>query len=273
MANDLFNYYRISDDIGFKLSRGGFLSALYLLQSSSLIQAPVYPGTSGNLIIHGIGFELYFKIHVMKNHIRFYYISALAIFLFACNNNTDPVKEAKKENKEKIDSQVTTEPRMDSIAAMVAKEDADFMVNAASGGMLEVQLGQLAQTNSRNRRVKEFGTIMIKDHEEGGKKLKALAASKNITLPDSISNRQQREKERLQKKNGDAFDNAYINMMIEDHKKDIRDFEKQANNGTNPDIKAFASNSLKMLQAHLDSAINLQKMVGKKVQVGPPPYD
>ena len=208
----------------------------------------------------------------MKALIHFYYISAVTIFLFGCNNNADPVKEAKKENKEKIDSQVTTQSRTDSIAMMLSKEDADFMVNAASGGMLEVQLGQLAQTHSRNQRVKDFGAMMIRDHGESGEKLKALAASKNITLPDSISNRQQKQKERLQKKNGATFDKAYINMMTGDHKKDLREFEKQASDGTNPDIKAFASDNLKMLQKHLDSATNIQKAVTKKLEVGPPPY-
>ena len=203
----------------------------------------------------------------------FIYISAVAIFLVACNNNADPVKEAKKENKEKIDSLVTTEPDVDSVAMTFSKEDADFIVNAVSGGMLEVQLGQMAQTHSRNQRVKDFGAMMIKDHETAEKKLKALAASKNITLPDSISNRQQKEKDRLQKKKGDAFDEAYINLMTADHKKDLREFEKEADNGTNPDIKAFASDNLKILQKHLDSAANIQKVVSKKIEVSPPPYN
>jgi putative membrane protein len=203
----------------------------------------------------------------------FIYISSLAIFLFGCNNSADPVKEAKKENKEKIDSLVTTEPHVDSVAMMVSKEDADFIVNAASGGMLEVQLGQLAQTHSRNKRVKDFGAMMIKDHEAAEKKMKALAVSKNITLPDSISNRQQKEKDRLQKKKGEAFDEAYINLMTADHKKDLREFEKEAADGTNPDIKAFASDNLKILQKHLDSATNIQKIVSKKIEVSPPPYN
>ena len=103
--------------------------------------------------------------------------------------------------------------------------------------------------------------------------MKALAASKNITLPDSITNRQQKEKDRLQKKKGDAFDEAYINLMTADHKKDLREFEKEADNGTNPDIKAFASDNLKILQKHLDSAANIQKVVSKKIEVSPPPYN
>lgn len=211
----------------------------------------------------------------MKSLIHFYYTPALIFLFFSCNNGpADPVKNAKKENREKIDSQITTQRRVDSVTVLPSKGDADFLVNAASGGMLEVQLGQLAQTNSLNQRVKNFGAMMIKDHGEAGEKLKALAASKNITLPDSISNHQQKEKERLQQKRGNAFDEAYINIMVDDHKKDIREFEKEATSGTNEDIKAFASNNLPLLHMHLDSAASIQKAVNKKMRAVPvtPPY-
>ena len=136
----------------------------------------------------------YSKMIFMRYQVHFYI--ALIILLTACNGGTDSVKDAKEENKEKIDSQVSAQKQIDSTAAAVlpTKEDADFLVNAASGGMLEVQLGELAQTNSRNQRVKNFGAMMVRDHKEGGEKLKTLAASKNITLPDSISNRQQKRK-------------------------------------------------------------------------------
>jgi len=201
----------------------------------------------------------------MKSLICFCYISALIILSFSCNNGpADPVKTAKEENTEKIDSQMDTQRHVDSVAALPTKEDADFVVNAASGGMLEVQLGQLVQTRSKNQRVKQFASMMVKDHGAGAEKLKALARSKNITLPDSISNQQQKEKQQLQLKKGAALDEAYINLMVDDHKNDIREFEKQAMNGTYPDVKAFARDNLRMLHIHLDSALSIQKTFVKK---------
>jgi len=206
----------------------------------------------------------------MKKAFQFYYISAIVILLFGCNSGTDPVKEAKKENTEKIDSQAKTQASNDSVAAQPSVADADFLVNAASGQMLEMQLGQLAQENARNERVKRFGAMMIKDHGEGVEKLKALASSKKIALPDSISNRQQKEKGQLQQKKGAAFDEAYIAMMVDDHKKDIQEFEREATNGTNEAIKAFARDNLRMLHIHLDSATNVQKAIPKKMRTVPP---
>ena len=92
---------------------------------------------------------LFDKTIVMKKAFQFYCISAMVILLFGCNSGTDPVKEAKKENTEKIDSQAKTQASNDSVAALPSVADADFLVNAASGQMLEMQLGQLAKENAR----------------------------------------------------------------------------------------------------------------------------
>jgi putative membrane protein len=201
-----------------------------------------------------------------------YYCLPFALLFCCCNNSPDSETKAKEANEAKIDSQIME--KRDSAAFAFSKADADFLVEAANGGMMEVQLGQLAQTKSSERQVKDFGALMARDHGEGGEKLKTLAVSKNITLPDSISAGQQKEKEKLQKKKGKEFDRAYINMMVNDHKKDIREFEKTANNATNSDIKAFARNSLPMLYMHLDSAKNIQKRMGIRdmPEMPPPPY-
>ncbi|MEI3798528.1 MULTISPECIES: DUF4142 domain-containing protein [unclassified Chitinophaga] len=207
----------------------------------------------------------------MKNSLFFCYTLSSLFLLWGCNNrSSDSEKKAKEANRAKIDSQMMGSPSAESLAVIPSKADADFLVEAASGGMTEVQLGQLAQTNSMNKQVKAFGALMIKDHGAGNEKLKALAASKNIILPDSVSNHQQKMKERLEKKKGEAFDRAYISMMIDDHKRDIRAFKSAAKNAADVEIKAFALDNLPILSAHLDSALNLQRKMG--IPVGPLPY-
>ncbi|MET3876719.1 DUF4142 domain-containing protein [Chitinophaga sp. OAE865] len=192
--------------------------------------------------------------------------------LWSCNNRSaDSEKKAKAANEEKIDSQIMSNRLADTAVAIPAKTDADFLVEAASGGMTEVQLGQLAQSNSVNREIKAFGEMMIRDHRKNRDKLKTLAQTKNIVLPDDISNHQQRIKERLEKRKGEEFDRAYISLMIDDHKKDIREFQKAAKNAADPEIRAFAMDQLPVLNSHLDSARNLQKKMG--IPVGPPPYE
>lgn len=198
-----------------------------------------------------------YKKPTMKNLISICGAAAL-ILLFGCNNSSDSVQDAKDSNTARIDSQKTVERPADSLALVPPKADAEFLVNAASGGMLEVQLGQLAQSNASDPGVKAFGAMMVKDHGEGGVKMKNLAGAKNVTLPVAVSNQQQKEFDELQKKNGRDFDKAYIKLMVSDHKEDIGEFEKEAAKGTDPEIRALANSSLEMLKMHLNSAMSLQ---------------
>lgn len=204
----------------------------------------------------------------MKNFVRLYSGLVVIFLLLSCNNRTpDSVKSAKEANDKRID---TESPPGDSLAVPLTKADADFLVNTASDGMLEMQLAQMARDRSGNQRVKDLGAMIVKDHEETVAKLKKLATDKNVTLPADISNGQQKRKEDLLKKSGIEFDRTYIDITVNDHNKDIKDYGKAAKNATDPDVKSFASNSLPMLYTHLDSARSLQKIMKKTAGVTTP---
>jgi len=180
------------------------------------------------------------------------------------NTNQDSIDSAKKMNDKK-DTSSASAMANDSTASMQAapvdKDDADFAVDAANGGMMEVTLGRLAQQNAASQRVKDFGTMMVNDHTALGNKLKTLAANENISLPATLGNDAQKEVNDLSKKSGKDFDKAYMNMMLDDHKTDIKDFQKAAAACKDPGLKNFALQSLPTLQVHLDSAIAI---TGKK---------
>jgi putative membrane protein len=133
-----------------------------------------------------------------------------------------------------------------------------FIIEATSGGNLEVKLGNLAQTNGSNPRVKEFGAMMIKDHSDANNQLKNIAQSLNVPVSDSLSKMHQRHVDNLSKKKGAAFDKAYMSMMVNDHKADIKEFEK-ASKASNTAVSNFASQTLPVLNKHLDSAQAINK--------------
>jgi putative membrane protein len=135
-----------------------------------------------------------------------------------------------------------------------SQESKDFVTKAASGGMLEVQLGQLAQQNAKSQRVKDFGSMMVTDHSKANDELKSLASSTNVTVPTALLPQHQKHLDMMRKMKGDAFDKHYMDMMVNDHKEDIGDFKKEANSSTNDVFKGFASKTLPVLQKHLDSA-------------------
>ena len=133
----------------------------------------------------------------------------------------------------------------------VGKDDAKFAVAAATDGMAEVELGRLALQKAVNSQVKDFGTMMVSDHSKANADLKGLAQSKGITLPATLDNGEQQIKEILSGKSGADFDKAYVEDMIEDHQKDIKDFQDAIAILKDADLKAFAQKTLPTLKMHL----------------------
>ncbi|ANH81880.1 hypothetical protein A8C56_13660 [Niabella ginsenosidivorans] len=181
---------------------------------------------------------------------------AAAVILWSCGspNSNDSTARADSANAATIDSATT-----DTAAASVSKEDAKFAVDAASGGMAEVQLGELAQNKGTDPRVKEFGKLMVTDHTRANDELKMLAATKNITLPPAPDNDKQKAAADLSSKSGSDFDKAYIKQMVEDHRKTIDLFEDAQKNAKDADIKAFAVKTLPVLRTHLQHIQSLDK--------------
>jgi putative membrane protein len=189
-------------------------------------------------------------------------ITGFACCLFACHSNTqnDTKAAADSINKTKDSTAKDSTGKMASTAGIITvdQNDAKFATEAASGGMTEVILGKMAQEKSSNAKVKEFGAMMVTDHSKANDELMALAKSKNITLPSAPGADDQKNIDDLNKKKKADFDKAYVNMMVDDHKKDIGAFEDAEKNAKDPDLKAFATKTLPTLKKHLSAitAIN-----------------
>ena len=136
---------------------------------------------------------------------------------------------------------------------MIDQKTKDFVADAATGGMMEVELGNVAQQKAKSQHVKDFGKMMVDDHTQANNNLKDIASKKNIDVPATITDDQKKDMDKLSKKSGADFDKAYVNMMVDDHKKDIDAFKKATGDVGDNDIKNFATTTLPTLQKHLDS--------------------
>lgn len=134
----------------------------------------------------------------------------------------------------------------------------DFMMKAAQGGMAEVEVGKLAASKGANADVKQFGQKMVTDHSKANDELKALAAKKNFTLPADVNAEQKAMADKLSKLSGAEFDKEYVDGMVKDHEKDVADFQKEADSGTDADVKAFAAKTLPTLKSHLEMIKSIQ---------------
>jgi putative membrane protein len=140
--------------------------------------------------------------------------------------------------------------------------DTDFIKKAAAAGQLEISTSQLADQHAGSADVKTFAQMMVTDHTKVADDLKALAASKNVTLPADVPRSTKSEVDSLSKKNGTDFDKKYTaDVAVSAHKDAVKLFEKEAKDGKDADVKAFAAKNLPTLQEHYSHGQALQKTV------------
>jgi len=128
--------------------------------------------------------------------------------------------------------------------------DHKFVMDAAMGGMAEVKLGQMASEKATNADVKQFGSRMVQDHGKANEDLKTVAGQQSITLPTELDAKHQALADKLSKLSGAEFDKAYVKEMVKDHDMDVKEFQKEAQNGQDSAIRDFASKTLPTLQEH-----------------------
>lgn len=135
-------------------------------------------------------------------------------------------------------------------AQTVSKKDEKFAECAAKDGMFEVKLGQLAMANASNADVKKHAAMMVEDHTKANEELKTVAAKKNIALPTTLTEKQQKKYDKMAKLQGKDFDKHYSKCMVKDHKKAVCLFKKESKKGKDSDLKSWAAAKLPTLKQH-----------------------
>jgi putative membrane protein len=191
---------------------------------------------------------------LMKNKFRI--ISQLAILLVALGalcfasttsaiNQYPPLRTgANTDVKPTPSAKPATSPA--KAGSKLGAQDKTFMMNAAKGGMMEVEWGKMAAQSGQNADVKKFGSRMVTDHSKANGELMALAKEEGVSLPAAKAAGKWKS------------DKDYMAMMVKDHQQDLAEFQKEAQSGTDPNIKAFAAKGAKMVSAHLKLAQETQ---------------
>jgi putative membrane protein len=138
-------------------------------------------------------------------------------------------------------------------AARSATDDASFVAEAASGGMMEVALGTLAEKQASDPGVKAFGRHMVQDHTQVNESLRDVAAGAGLAVPRDMNAEHRATVQELSALEGEAFDRRYTELMVEDHEKDVAAFREQASSGDSV-IDLWARETLPTLERHLEMA-------------------
>jgi putative membrane protein len=184
----------------------------------------------------------------------------VGVIMFVASCNTKNNDNAYNEDSKKAANDLNAE----KFPKSGEDKDAEFAVKAVDGGMLEIKLGELAQTKGNSQEVKNLGKMLVEDHSKANEELKAFAMAKDISLPTSLSDECQKMYDRIASKDGKDFDEAFTEHMVKDHKKDIDAFKDEAKDGHDPDFREWASGKVPTLEHHLDMAKSAEKAADRE---------
>ncbi len=183
----------------------------------------------------------------MKNLFFLIYSIAFTVMI-ACNSQPKDAKEVADSINQVKDTSTTA---VDMIT--VRDNEAEFATDAADASLVEINLANLAISKTGNQLIKNYANMMLKDHGAANEELTALAKSKNITLPETMSEPHQKNRNELNEKSGADFDKKYAALIEEDHVKMLAFMEHEARKGTDPDLKAYANKMIPVINAHLNA--------------------
>jgi putative membrane protein len=163
-------------------------------------------------------------------------------------------QNANSSNSAGMSGRSNTGSGQNSGGAMLGSSDRKFVMEAAMGGMTEVELGRLAAERGSSEAVKSFGQRMVDDHTRANTELTALASRLGVTLPTALDAKHAAVVAKFSRLSGAEFDRAYAKDMVKDHEKDVALFEREAARGAQADLKSFASSTLPTLREHLSMA-------------------
>lgn len=144
----------------------------------------------------------------------------------------------------------------------VNSTDRKFVMEAAMGGMTEVELGRLAVERGASDAVKQFGQQMIDDHTRANQMLMERASAAGLTPPAALDSKHRNAVQKMARLSGAQFDREYARQMVKDHEKTLALFRREAGRGSHSDLRAFASETLPALEGHLRMARDLAAVTG-----------
>lgn len=143
--------------------------------------------------------------------------------------------------------------------ATLSVADRRFVQDAFQNGLAEIEGARLAISRTQDEKLRDTARQLIRDHEQANDKLRSLATTEGVSLPDKPKPEQVKQSEALKALPNDQFDAAYIKHASDAHKKSIALFERTARESGNSRIKNFATETLPTLRHHLEMLQGLNK--------------
>lgn len=140
--------------------------------------------------------------------------------------------------------------------------DSSFIKLAAEANLGEIQAAKIVLQKSTDPAVKDFANRMVTDHTQASHTLATLAEMNHVDLPGQAADAERQAAGKLRQLSGPDLDRTYLRDELEGHKAVISAFEKEIEQGRQPDFKHYAEQTLPTLQDHIRIAENVAGRLG-----------
>jgi putative membrane protein len=152
-------------------------------------------------------------------------------------------------------AQTATPPE---VPASLNAIDFNFVGQANLGAPFQVDSGQLAEAKATSAAIRSYAHLMVTTHIPVVDALNVILRKKNITPSSTLlQGAYDATVFTLKADRGAAFDRNYVNGQVEYQKANAALFEQEIQNGTDPELKEFARQTLPKIVDHLQRAEKL----------------
>ena len=142
--------------------------------------------------------------------------------------------------------------------ATLTAVDFNFVGQANLGAPFQVDSGRLAETKGTSAAIRSYAHLMVTSHIPVVDALNVILKKKNITPSNTLLHGAYDAMiSTLEADRRAAFDRDYVNGQVEYQKGNAALFEQEIQNGSDPDLKAFARRTLPKIVDHLQRAEQL----------------
>ncbi len=137
--------------------------------------------------------------------------------------------------------------------------DQAFVTFAAQNDMNEAHLGELAAEHASSPAIKEYAQMLVTDHTKDYKQISALGRKAGLDVPTALDAAHLKLIAPLEKLKGPAFDRRFVREIITGHETATAAYDQESREGQNPELKAYAKDTVLVLEKHKDQAKLLLK--------------
>lgn len=157
----------------------------------------------------------------------------------------------------------------------IGRGDRTMMEEMAFANAAEMAAANVALSKAQSAEVKKFAKKMVDDHTKSTSHLQQFAQSRGVRLPTEPDPQHQSAMIKMKALDGKAFDQAYLEQNVTDHRNTLRQLRRVSKEAENKELRDMAARHLPIIEEHLMMAERLagidSKSQPRDMQYGAPP--